>query len=267
MTITLSSIYRFPLKSGAAQALDSALVMPRGIEFDRRWMVVDANNRFITGRGHSMLTQVKATPSEEALILSFPGAKELRVATPEADAVRREVTVWKSQCAAQDCGDAAAHWLTSRFGVECRLVYMDDLCLRTIHGEGADVGDEVSFADGFPLLLISQAALDALNERLSDPVAMLAFRPNLVVGGCAAHAEDDWKRVRVGRVEFDVVKACTRCVFTTVDPFSGQHREDGEPLNSLKTYRRSSNGILFGQNLIPRSSGTVYCGDTLTVLD
>jgi uncharacterized protein YcbX len=130
----------------------------------------------------------------------------------------------------------------------------------------SQTGDEVSFADAFPLLLISRAALDGLNARLAKPVSMLRFRPNLVVEGVAAHAEDGWKRIRIGEVEFDVAKACTRCVFTTVDPMRGERDPDGEPLRTLIGYRRTADGVTFGQNLIPRSAGSVRVGDAVEVL-
>jgi uncharacterized protein YcbX len=127
-------------------------------------------------------------------------------------------------------------------------------------------GDEVSFADAFPLLLISQAAVDALNMKLPRAVPMLRFRPNLVVEHTAPHAEDGWKRIRVGAVEFDLVKPCSRCVFTTVDFTNGTFDPSGEPLRTLTTYRRTERGVTFGQNVIPRGSGTVRVGDEVEVL-
>jgi uncharacterized protein YcbX len=126
--------------------------------------------------------------------------------------------------------------------------------------------DRVSLADAFPLLLVSQAALDQLNAKLAQPVPMLRFRPNLVVAGTQPHAEDDWRRIRIGAIEFDVVKACTRCVFTTVDFERGERDPTGEPLRTLTTYRRTAEGVTFGQNLIPRGTGTLRAGDPIEVL-
>jgi uncharacterized protein YcbX len=143
---------------------------------------------------------------------------------------------------------------------------MDALAVRAINPEYSRVGDEVSFADGYPLLMISLAALDALNVRLTAPVTMQHFRPNLVVRGAVAHAEDNWKSIRIGDVPFDVVKPCTRCVFTTVDPQRGTFDPDGEPLRTLTGYRRTPIGVTFGQNLIPRGRGQIRLGDPVEVL-
>ena len=143
---------------------------------------------------------------------------------------------------------------------------MDVDCLRAVDPDHSRPGDIVSFADGYPLLAISQAALDLLNSRLTRPVPMLRFRPNLVIAGTAPHAEDGWKRVRIGGVEFDVAKPCIRCVFTTVDFERGAFDPSGEPLRTLLTYRRTPKGVSFGQNLIPRGAGTLRVGDAFQVL-
>jgi len=144
---------------------------------------------------------------------------------------------------------------------------MDSACVRAVKekydGRYGEDGDVVSLADAFPLLLISQGALDLLNSKVAQPLPMLRFRPNLVVAGTEPHAEDGWKRIRIGTLEFDVVKPCTRCVFTTVDFEHGRFDPSGEPLRTLKTYRRSPDGITFGQNLIPRSTGRLRVGDAL----
>jgi uncharacterized protein YcbX len=189
----------------------------------------------------------------------------LRLRAP-ADGDRVDVTVWTNVVAALPAGDASDAWISDFLGMPARIAYMDDACARPVNPDYARPGDEVSFADAFPLLLISAAALDALNEKLAMPVPMLRFRPNLVVANTAPHAEDGWKRVRVGEVEFDVVKPCSRCVFTTVDFERGEFDPTGEPLKTLITYRRGERGVTFGQNIIPRGTGTVRVGDAVEVL-
>lgn len=191
--------------------------------------------------------------------------RALHVAFPDPGA-SVAVSVWKSEVAAKPAGDAADAWLSEFLRQPVRLVHMDASVTRPITDVHSQLGDEVSFADAFPLLLISRAALDGLNARLARPVSMLQFRPNLVVDGVPAHAEDGWKSIRIGEVEFDVAKACTRCVFTTVDPTRGERDPDGEPLRTLIGYRRTPDGVTFGQNLIPRSMGTVNVGDRVQVL-
>jgi uncharacterized protein YcbX len=127
--------------------------------------------------------------------------------------------------------------------------------------------DITSFSDGFPLLLISEASLEDLNQKLELPLSMQRFRPNLVVRGCAPYAEDEWRRIRIGSLEFDVVKPCSRCVITTIDPETGQRAQDGEPLRTLSLYRKQDNKVYFGQNLIHRGSGTLETGTEIEILE
>jgi uncharacterized protein YcbX len=266
MSPHLSALHVFPVKSCAALAPPSARVEARGIVGDRRWMIVDAGGKFITGREVSRMPLIRAALAGDGLALEAPGMPALRVNAPDADATRRDVTVWGATVAALAADAAADAWLSRYLERPASLVYMDDDARRAVDADYAEPGDEVSFADGFPVLLISQEALDALNAKLAQPIPMLRFRPNLVVAGVAPHAEDGWRRIRVGEVEFDVVKPCTRCVFTTVDPFAGERDPSGEPLRTLVTYRRTPKGVTFGQNLIPRGTGTLRVGDAVKVL-
>ena len=265
MQAVLSEIHRYPVKSIAADSLQSAEVEPRGLRGDRRWMVVDSNGKFLTGREFGALTQIVAQVDGDELALSAPGRSTLHAhADPRAQRVR--VTVWRSQVDALPANPDADAWISDWLGQPARLVYMDDEARRPVNPDHGRPGDEVSFADGYPLLLISQAALDTLNTRLATPITMQRFRPNLVVAGTASHAEDTWRRIRIGTIEFDVVKPCVRCVFTTVEPGSGRRDPSGEPLRTLVGYRRTPSGVTFGQNLIPRGTGTVSVGDAVTVL-
>lgn len=270
----LSSLHRYPLKSAAGIAVEALDITPRGPQHDRRWMVVDPDGRFVTARQCSEMVLIRAEVMGTGLRLSAPGQPDLVVAPLPADAVRGQVSIWKDTVEAAFADAAADAWLSTFLRRPVRLVHMDDHARRAADPAYAQPGDEVSFADGYPLLVISQAALDGLNARLADtgrtPVVMAQFRPNLVVADAAAHAEDDWSRIRIGRIEFDAVKVCTRCVLTTVDPVSGMRRDDGEPLNLLKAYRRTPEGITFGMNLIPRlgprGTGKLRVGDAVTAL-
>lgn len=260
----LSGLYLYPIKSTAPLEMQTALVEPRGLQHDRRWMVVDAEGRFLTGRQLPRLTLVRAQPVPGGLSLDAPGMPPLLVPFPQTEATV-PVNVWKNEVAAKPSGVGDA-WLSEFLRRPARLVHMDAEVTRPMTDPQSRPGDQVSFADAFPLLLISRAALEGLNARLVKPVSMLQFRPNLVVDGVAAHAEDGWKLIRIGGVEFEVAKACTRCVFTTVDPLRGERDPDGEPLRTLIGYRRTPEGVTFGQNLIPRSSGGVRVGDAVEVL-
>jgi len=265
MTPTLSALNIFPVKSCAPLVLDSASVEPRGLAHDRRWIVTDESGRFFTGRQHPRLTLLRAVPSGDGLDLSAPGMPPLHLDAPRP-AERLEVTVWKNTVDAVPAQAEADAWISEFLGLPARIAFMDQDCERLVDPAWSKPGDEVSFADAFPLLLISQAALDALNAKLAAPVPMLRFRPNFVVAGTEPHAEDGWKRVRIGEIEFDLVKPCSRCVFTTVDFTTGTFDPSGEPLRTLTTYRRTERGVTFGQNVIPRGTGTVRVGDPVEVL-
>ncbi|HKE49313.1 MAG TPA: MOSC domain-containing protein [Rhodanobacteraceae bacterium] len=265
MTPRLSALNLFPVKSCAPLPVDAATVEPRGLEHDRRWIVTDADGKFLTGRQHPRLTLLRAVPDGDAVAMTAPDMPALRLVPPRA-ADRVDVTVWTNTVAALPAGFTADMWISAFLGMPARFAYMDGGCARPVNPDYAKPGDEVSFADAFPLLLISEGALDALNEKLAAPVPMLRFRPNLVVAHTAPHAEDGWKRIRIGAIEFDLVKPCSRCVFTTVDFEKGAFDPSGEPLRTLITYRRGERGVTFGQNVIPRGTGTLRVGDTVEVL-
>lgn len=265
----LASIHIYPLKSGAPLTLPESTVQTRGLINDRRWMIVDAGGKFVTGRQQSRLTLIRALADDAGLALTAPGMPALHVAAPTHGA-RVDTAVWGAAVMPL-LADASAHdWISTYLGAPHRLVHMDAACARPMKakydGRYGNDDDEVSLADGFPLLLISQGSLDLLNSKLAQPVPILRFRPNLVVAGTEPHAEDDWKRIRVGACEFDVLKPCTRCVFTTVDFERGERDPSGEPLRTLAKYRRTPDGVTFGQNLIPRKLGSLRVGDRVEVL-
>lgn len=265
MPSTLTTIHRYPFKSAAAETLPSAVVEPLGLAGDRRWMAVDANGRFITAREHGRMWLISATLNRDVLQLATDGATAIRI-DPSELRDRIDVTLWKDRLSVRTGSREADVWMTGFLGQPVRVVHLDTQTRRTTDPEHSQPGDEVSLADGYPLLLISQASLDGLNSRLDQSIEMLRFRPNLIVSADRAHAEDDWQRIRIGEVEFDVVKQCIRCMLPTVDPRTGVRDATGEPLRTLMQYRRSAKGVTFGQNLIPRATGVIRVGDSVEVL-
>lgn len=264
----LSAISVYPLKSARGGTLESASVVATGFEHDRQWLVVDPEGTFLTQREMPRLCLISAVVDGDALILSAPGTLPLR-ATADAVAAPRSVRVWGDTVAALPTGPEASAWLTSFLGAPFDLVKMPQPSVRQVDPTYALPGDRVGFADAFPFLLISQASLDDLNERLSArgeaELPMNRFRPNLVVDGVEAFAEDGWRRIRIGGVEFRVCKPCARCAITTVDQASAATGR--EPLRTLASYRRVGGKVMFGQNLIHDSPGELRLGDAVTVLE
>ena len=266
MQVTELNIY--PVKSTRRIALSESEVLPRGLPWDRRWMLVDASGKFITGRQHPRLATVQTEIGDNVLHIHAAGHDSLSLPLVPRERRVVEVTVWKDSVDALLAGSEADAWFSDFLGLDCRLVQMTDDISRGVNPDYGRAGDQVSFADGFPLLLISEASLTDLNSRLDQPVEMRRFRPNLVIDGERPYAEDDWRRIRVGEVEFEGVKNCSRCVFTTIDPDTGEKSPDMEPLRTLSSYRRRpEGGVYFGQNLIPRGAGVIRVGDSVTVLE
>lgn len=265
----LSALYRYPLKSARAQALETSSVGLLGLSGDRRWMLVERDTgRFLTQRAYPQMSQLSALcGADDGLQLSAPGCTELQVPIPDADSNLRGVTIWRDTFRVPDAGDEAAQWLSAFIGKEVRLVHVPEQRTRYLPSGYGLNSDRVAFADGFPLLLIGQASLDDLVHKVGRPLEMLRFRPNLVVEGAGPFAEDGWKRIRIGNVDFRVLKPCERCILTTIDPQTGERSPDREPLTTLKTYRQKEGDVLFGQNLVVDGGGVLEVGMAVTVLE
>lgn len=280
--LTLSDLYIYPVKSAAGIAVQQAQLTARGLQYDRRWMVVDARGKFMTQRQFPQMALIGVSIDEGAscLRLSALGMPDLPVWVGLDSGVRNEpfdrvdVEVWGDRTTAIAVGPKSQQWLTEFIGIDCQLVYMPDNCNRpTAHGQfGSD--NLVSFADGYPYLLISEASLTGLNQKLiaqeREPVTMQRFRPNFVISGVKTpHDEDAWQQVQVGATVFDLPKLCDRCSIPNVNPTTGDRGK--EPTKTLATYRAWDKGIWFGQNCVVQSPSnldakTLHVGDTVEVL-
>lgn len=264
---TISQLNVYPIKSCAGIALDAARLFGHGLEYDRHWMLVDANGRFVTQRTMPRLALIRPELSASELVVLAPGRAPFRTpldASALAGAERIEVTVWRSTLSALDAGEEAARWFSSFLGAPLRLVRFDPAVERIANREWA--GDTIAplrFADGYPLLVIGEASLDDLNARLTkkgvDPVPMNRFRPNLVLSGLDAYEEDYVDTLQIpadgGEIVLRLVKPCTRCPIPTIDQLSAapDPRWPHEPTDTLSTYRADSRvdgELTFGQNAV-----------------
>ena len=259
----------FPVKSLRGGDRDSISVEQSGFAGDRRWMVVDAAHRFMTQRDHPRMARVQAQIDANGLVLLAAdlGTCAVEAAAPGGHPI--SVTIWNDVVLARDCGETAAAWLSTALAAPCRLVHLADPGARRVRAAYAETGREtVSFADGFPVLLMSASSLADVNSRLVNPVTMRRFRPNVVVEGTVPWVEDTWRRVRIGEAVFRVAKPCDRCIMTTLDPDTGLQPDGNEPLRTMSMFRRNASGsVMFGQNLVPERLGTIRVGDEVEVLE
>lgn len=259
----VSELYRYPVKSTQGEALDRSPVSFSGLPYDRNWMVADANGRMITGRTDPRLVKVIARTDGSVLHLHAQGLPDLQV-TLAAFSNVSSASVWKDDFPAWAGSAQADKWLSDLLGKPVRLLYAGEASLRRVRVQPQT---PLGFADGYPLLLIGQGSLDDLNRRIGQRLSMRRFRPNLVVAGAMPFAEDTWKRIRIGDAIFELAKPCERCVFTTVDPESGEKSSDQEPLRTLATFRKTEAGVLFGQNLLVEQAGEIACGMEVEILE
>ncbi|QSR44134.1 MOSC domain-containing protein [Aeromonas dhakensis] len=261
---TLASIHLYPIKSTAGMPLTRALVTEEGLQGDRRYMVVKPDGSFITARTHPQLQQVVATPIEGGLQLRYPGFEPLTLRETGFSRAPRATGVWKDSFNALHTHALADAWLSKVAGEPVQLLWLGEESARFRE----KTGTRVSFADGYPLLLISQASLEDLNLRSDALHQMSQFRTNLVASGTLPFEEDGWKRIRIGEVEFLVAKPCSRCIMTTVEPGTDRFNALKEPLATLTRYRRGEDGeVYFGQNLVALNEGWIEAGSEIEVLE
>lgn len=262
----LSEIWIYPIKSLGGIRLKESTVEEQGLKYDRRWMIVDENGKFITQRVNMKMALIDVSFHQEGLILShrFNESKPVIVPYTPLSNHPLQVKVWNDTVIARTVCDQADAWLTAQLGKKVRIVEMYESTRRPMDPAYANSSNQlVSFADDFPFLLISQASLEDLNEKLTEPVEMMRFRPNFVVTGTDSFAEDSWNQIKIGNVDFKVAKPCERCILTTIDPHTGT--KGLEPLKTLSTYRKINKQIFFGQNLIALQNGMVREGDKITL--
>ncbi len=266
MSIVVSQLYYYPVKSCAGTDLKAAVIGPRGIKYDRQWMVIDEDGYFLTQRQlpRMALIRPEINEAEGILKLNAPDMPEIAVKL-NSEGQNLSVTVWDDTCSALYEGNEASHWFTQFLGVETRLVKFASGYVRQVDQNYAKrKEDQVGFADGFPFLLLTEASLAYLNSRLSEALPMNRFRPNIVLSGARAFAEDSWKKIVINGVNFDVVKPCARCVITTVNQQTGV--AGTEPLKTFAGFRRADGKVLFGQNLTHANEGKISLGDQVEVV-
>lgn len=260
----VTALHIYPIKACAGVQVKSFRFDALGPLYDRRFMVVDAQGRFLSQRDEARLALVQPQLAPTALKVSAREMPKLSVPLRRAQPRLREVEIWGKRGEAEDAGDESASWFSQLLGRPCRLVAFPERGGIPVDSRYARFDSYTAFTDGYPVLLMNEASLADLNSRLERPVPMNRFRPNVVVDAAESYAEDAWKQLRVGELLLDVVKPCSRCVVTTVDQVTA--KSSPEPLRTLASYRTVDNRVLLGQNCIHHGPGSLRVGDLVEVV-
>ena len=261
----ISQLFIYPVKSLGGIAVQEALVTSRGLQHDRRWMLINNKNRFLTQRSNAQLAlfQLELTADGFKVVYLPTTSTEIIPFKPQ---INEELTVhiWNDECRATLVSYNLNEWFSKILNAEVRLVYMSDDSIRSVDDQYAGPGHITSFADDYPMLLIGQSSLDDLNMRLAKLVPMNRFRPNMVIDGVEPYLEDKMQHFTAAGIDFYGIKPCARCVMTTIDQ---QTASAGiEPLKTMARYRKANKKIYFGQNLVHLGSGILKVGDEIAII-
>ena len=259
----LSTITIYPVKSLAGINVTSWRVTDTGLAYDRKWMLIDSHGDFLSQRKLPAMALIKTRMTESELILSAPGQEDLTLPLATTTDTRIPCTVWEHEGTGLVVSALADEWFSSFLQQTCRLVCQPDDCIRGVDPVYGQINDRVSFSDGFPFLIISENSLTSLNQAMGLSVPMSRFRPNLVITGCPAYAEDYWREITIGNIDFRLPKPCSRCSVPTIDQETGKIGK--EPLTTLNRLRKWQNKVYFGQNAIHNQLGILTVGDTVTI--
>ncbi|MBT3250817.1 MAG: MOSC domain-containing protein [Candidatus Marinimicrobia bacterium] len=267
MSLKINELNIHPLKSGKSISLKKVKLCEAGFQYDRQWMLVDKNGQFLTQRTHPHLANISFDPvSEEGIIhCSYLGTNQFNFLINSITTTKIQVSIWDESFQPCTYPDIVDEWFSEILQIPCKLVHIYQTQKRTIHKSSVGKSIRVNFPDGYPLLLISQASVDDLNSRLTQPVQADRFRANIVVNGTQPFSEDEWKTIRIKDIPLKVVKPCARCNIINVDQKTGNHSR--EPLRTLSLYRNFNNGIHFGVNMIHLSEGLLSIGDEVEIIE
>jgi uncharacterized protein len=265
MNLKIHSLHVYPIKSCRGIDLKTAELVETGIKYDRHWMLVDEQGNFLTQRQLPQMAGISCQILDQSLIVTADNEDSLEVPLEQTPAGSKSVNIWNDTCKAAIVSTQASAWFSKVLGLACELVYLPESEKRQVDPRYAEPGKIVGFADGFPLLIVSLASIELLNEKLEQKVSIDRFRPNIVIEGCPAHAEDDWHKIAIDNIVIQLAKPCSRCVIPSID----QHSSQKHPtiLKTLATYRRSGNMIFFGQNGLHNRNGILTTGHPIQLIN
>lgn len=261
----ISELYIHPVKSMAAQPVSELTFTDLGPKHDRQWMLISDSGKFMSQRHTPVLCRFFPRVSEKGLVIEFEGKHSPMVTfkghlTPDTD-----VSVWGDEFRAIDCGNEIAEWLGEMLNNDVRLVEISEHSNRQIDTDYAQKGQYVGFADGFPTLVASSTSLMEFNSHLESPIDMRRFRPNIVIDGAKPYAEDQWQKLRIGELELELVKPCSRCIMPSINPDNATKEMAVNQV--LQKTRRKGRETYFGQNALHSSNGKIRIGQPVSLVE
>jgi uncharacterized protein YcbX len=262
--LQVSELFIYPIKSLGGVKVNHARVTDRGFQYDRRWMLIDAHNRFLSQREIATMALLKVGIDQDDISVTYtPTNSSINIPLKPLKQDLISVAIWDDTCTGQLVSDAVNTWFTSVLGINCRLVYMPNETQRFTDPRYAAEDSITSFSDAYPFMMIGQSSLNELNARLPEPLLMNRFRPNIVFTGGEPFVEDTIDELMINGIAFNGVKLCARCNITSIDQSNATTGK--EPLKTLAKYRSKNNKIYFGQNLVHSGVGNISVGDQLFV--
>jgi len=259
----LSDIFVYPVKSLSGIKVSTWQVNDKGLLHDRKWMLIDNNNQFLSQRRLPKMALIKTQLTETELILSTATSGSISLSLFPLNGSEIISTIWSDQCLAKTISKAANQWLSDFLGIECKLVYQPDSVTRPVDPNYANANDKVNFADGFPFLITSEASLNSLNQAMELDLPMQRFRPNLVISQCESYAEDSWRQISINNINFRLPKPCSRCSVPTINTETAETNK--EPLTTLSRLRKWNNSVYFGQNALHDNSGELSINSVVKI--
>lgn len=263
--LQVSELFIYPIKSLGGIPVSTAVVTDRGLQYDRRWMLVDISNQFMTQREFAEMALLQTEILENGLRV-YHKNKETAILIPfEPKGETITVQVWSDRCKATIVDKKVNEWFSDVLGKHCQLVYMPDTTKRRVDGRYTINKEVTNFSDGYPFMTIGQSSLDDLNNRLEEKLPINRFRPNIVFTGGGPYEEDTWVHFTIRDINFFGAKLCARCVIPTINQDTIQRGK--EPLKTLATYRQKNKKIYFGQNLLHHGEGSLSIGDEIKIIE
>lgn len=265
--LSISQLFIYPIKSLGGISIKSATITDRGLQYDRRFLLIDENNSFLTQRVFPKMALLQTAIEDDTLLVFQKNTNEDKLVLPLSPAKVSKnilVKIWDDDCEAQLVSEEVDDWFSKKLNRYCRLVYMPQSTKRKVDAKYAFNNEITSFSDAFPLLIIGQSSLDDLNSRLTVPLPINRFRPNIVFTGGAPFQEDLMEHFKISGCDFYCVKPSARCVITTTDQETAITGK--EPLKKLSTYRSKNNKVYFGQNVLLKGEGKINAGDKIEII-